>query len=131
MRDTIDMGTTPRERLTPSERLAIWEKRGGICCICGNKIVGKKWIDEHGRALGLGGSNDDGNRYVAHIACASIKTREDDMPRIIDAKATKRSHLGIKDERRAKIPSRKRARVVSDRIGIPPRRNPFTREVIR
>jgi 5-methylcytosine-specific restriction endonuclease McrA len=127
---TEDVGTTKRERLSPSKRLAIWEKRGGICCVCSVKIVGKRWIVEHARALGLGGSNDNDNLFIAHVACAAIKTREEDMPRITDAKATKRSHLGIKDERRQKIPSRRRSRPISDKIGIPPRRNIFTGEPI-
>lgn len=92
----IDVSTTERKRLTPSQRLKIFELRKGMCCICSLPIVGRKWIDEHGRALGLGGSNDDGNRYVAHITCAAIKTREEDMPRIVKAKAQKRAHLGLK-----------------------------------
>ncbi len=126
-----DIGTTKRERLSPSKRLAIWEMRKGICCICGVRIVGRKWIDEHGRALGLGGSNDDGNRYVAHVSCAAIKTHEEDMPRIVDAKAQKRAHLGIKDDRRAKIASRKKPRAVSDKIGIPPRRSLYAKDIDR
>lgn len=103
---TIDVGTTPRERLTPRQLLKLWETEGGVCCICGFKIdPDKKWldtlkgekgfIDEHGRALGLGGSNKLSNRGVAHIHCAKVKTSEQDMPAINKAKAQKRSHLGI------------------------------------
>lgn len=103
---TTDVGTTKRERLTPRQLLKLWETEGGVCCICGFKIdPGKKWldtlkgekgfIDEHGRALGLGGSNKLSNRGVAHIRCAEVKTREQDMPAINKAKAQKRAHLGI------------------------------------
>ena len=71
-----DVGTTPRKKLTPRQRLALFERRKGICCICGNKIVGD-FIDEHWRALGLGGSNDQTNRDIAHKPCAEIKTKGD------------------------------------------------------
>lgn len=90
-----DVGTTERKPLTPTGRLKLFEREGGICCICGGKIVGK-FIDEHKRALGLGGSNDPDNRGVAHPKCAEIKTHDEDMPRIVKAKAQKRAELGIK-----------------------------------
>jgi 5-methylcytosine-specific restriction protein A len=92
---TIDVGTTERKPLTPTQRLKLFEREKGLCCICGLKIVGK-FIDEHKRALGLGGSNDPDNRGVAHPKCAEVKTREEDMPRINKAKAQKKAQHGIK-----------------------------------
>jgi hypothetical protein len=90
-----DLGTTKRKPLTPTQRLKLFESEGGKCCICGLKIVGK-FIDEHKRALGLAGGNEMDNRGVAHPKCAEVKTREEDMPRIVKAKAQKRAAHGIK-----------------------------------
>lgn len=126
--EPADVGTTPRQRLSPTKRLKIFELRKGICCICKLAIVGKKWIDEHGRALGLGGSNDDGNRYVAHVTCAAIKTREEDMPRIVKAKAQKIAHIGAKPAPPRPIRSapfrpsqRTQERKASGKLGLPNR----------
>jgi 5-methylcytosine-specific restriction protein A len=91
---TVDIGTTKRKRLTPTQRLKLFEEKGGICCICGQKINGS-FIDEHLRALGLGGSNDLDNRDIAHPECAAVKTAESDMPRIVKAKAQKKATHGI------------------------------------
>jgi len=100
-----DVGTTPRKRLTPRERLALFERERGLCAVCGLKIRGK-FIDEHARALGLGGSNDPSNRKIAHPRCAAIKTSEQDMPRIVKAKAQKRSHHGLKASKGPPLESR-------------------------
>lgn len=91
-----DVGTTRRKPLTPTQRLKMFEKHGGKCCVCGNLIrAGSAWIDEHITPLGLGGSNDDSNRGPAHVTCAGVKT-EADMQRINKAKAQKKAALGIK-----------------------------------
>ena len=102
-----DVGTTKRKPLTPTERLALFEEHKGVCKICTRKITpGEKWIDEHGRALGLGGSNSKKNRYPVHVACAAVKTHDEDMPRIVKAKAQKKAALGIKDEPARPLQSR-------------------------
>lgn len=101
-----DVGTTPRKPLSPRQLLKLWEREKGICCICGFPIPkDKKWaetlkgpkgfIDEHKRALGLGGGNEAANRGIAHSHCADVKTREQDMPRINKAKDQKQRDLGI------------------------------------
>jgi hypothetical protein len=106
-----DIGTEPRKPLSPMKRLRIFEMRGGLCCVCTNRITaGEPFIDEHGRALGLGGSNDDGNRYIAHVKCAAIKTREEDMPRIAKAKRQKASSLGLKRSKGRPLPCGKHSR---------------------
>ena len=104
---TEDVTTTKRKPLTPAERLKLYEENKGLCGICGLKIyAGEKWIDEHMKALGLGGSNDKGNRKPVHLRCAEVKTREEDMPRINKAKAQKKAHLGIKRESTRPMQSR-------------------------
>jgi len=116
-----DVGTTPRKPLTPTQRLALFEREHGKCCICGLKIVGS-FIDEHKRALGLGGGNEPENRGVAHPKCAAIKTHDQDMPAITKAKAQKRAALGIKAEKQ-KIPSPPKAEKVRrfDRTSLKPK----------
>jgi len=92
-----DVGTTPRKPLTPRQRLDMWERHKGICCICKQKIDGTRdrWIDEHIIPLALGGSNDLANRGPAHEACARDKTK-DDLRSIAKAKRAKQRHLGIR-----------------------------------
>ena len=115
-----DCGTTPRKPLTPTQKLALFERKGGRCYVCGKKIVGA-FIDEHVRPLGLGGSNDKTNRDIAHPRCADIKTR-DDMKRINKAKAQKKAAHGIKREPRSAIARRpKEEKLPSDRLPLPNR----------
>jgi 5-methylcytosine-specific restriction endonuclease McrA len=94
-RAVVDLGSGRRQPLTPRQRLALYEAHGGICCICGNRIIGGRWVDEHVRPLSLGGSNDVDNRAPAHERCAQEKTR-DDLRRLAKAKAQKRAFLGIR-----------------------------------
>jgi hypothetical protein len=109
------VGTTKRKPLTPRQLLKLWEDHKGICCICGFPIdKDKKWaetlrgpkgfVDEHQRALALGGSNKLANRGPAHIACAAVKTTGD-MERINKAKAQKQRDLGIRAAPDRKMPS--------------------------
>lgn len=103
-----DLPTTPRKPLTPTQRLKLFEEHKGVCVLCGRKIgAGEPWIDEHLRALGLGGSNDWENRGPAHKACAEAKTRKEDMPRIVKAKRQKLSHLGLKKPKGRPLPGTK------------------------
>lgn len=105
---TEDIGTTARDKFSPTRRLRIFEARKGMCCICGKKIAGS-FIIEHLRALALGGDNSDDNLGVAHRKCAEVKTRDSDMPRINKAKAQKKAQHGIKSEPTRKIQQRAKA----------------------
>ncbi len=124
---TQDVGTTPRKRLTPTQRLALFERHKGICVICGKQIVaGEAWIDEHLRALGLGGSNDLDNRAPVHAACAAAKTAKEDVPAIAKAKRQKMAALGIKADGGRKIQSRGFAKKERpSKMPLPPRRAMF------
>lgn len=121
---TTDVGTTPRKPLTPRQRLKLFEEHKGICVLCGLQIrSGEKWIDEHLRALGLGGSNDFDNRAPVHVACAEAKTHKEDIPRIAKAKRQKMAALGIKRSG-PKIASRGFPRKQRpEKIGLPPRKS--------
>jgi len=107
---TQDVGTTPRKPLTPTQRLALFERFRGICALCERKIeAGDPWIDEHLRALGLGGTNEPENRGPAHTACADLKThgKDGDLARIAKAKRMKMRHLGIRSRKGPPIPGSK------------------------
>lgn len=94
-----DVGSTPRKPLTPTQRLKLFEAHKGICCLCERKIqAGEPWIDEHRRALGLGGGNETANRGPAHKACADEKThgKGGDIATIAKAKRQKMRHIGIR-----------------------------------
>lgn len=91
-----DVGTTPRKGMSPMQRLQIFEKHNGICCLCERKIqAGEKWIVEHPRALGLGGADTDENKRPAHESCRRVKDKAD-VTAIAKAKRMKARHLGIK-----------------------------------
>ncbi|GAB6842327.1 hypothetical protein HNR00_003536 [Methylorubrum rhodinum] len=105
-----DVGTTPRRPLTPSQKLELYEQQKGICPLCGLFMrPGKRLIDEHLRALGLGGSNDFGNRAIVHEACALAKTHgpTGDLTVIADAKAQKRAILGFERPKGRPLPGTK------------------------
>lgn len=95
----MDVGTTPRKKLTPRQRLSIWERDKGVCCLCRAPIDGvrEKWIVEHLRALELGGEDVEANMGVAHAKCADHKThgKDGDHAKAAKAKRVKSKHLGI------------------------------------
>lgn len=92
-----DVATTPRGSMSQTRRLRIWEAFGGVCILCKAKIDGvrEKWIVEHVRALGLGGSDDDANLGPAHETCRREKDKTD-MASIAKAKRMKAKHIGIR-----------------------------------
>jgi hypothetical protein len=83
-----------RKPLTSLQRAAMFWEHNGICCICKQPIgVKEKWIDEHERALAMGGSNDPSNRGPAHVKCAKVKTKSD-KGQIAEAKRREAKHIG-------------------------------------
>lgn len=97
------VSTTTRKGSSPSKKLAMHEKQGGICPLCSQPMVaGEKLIDEHLTALGLGGTNDDSNRALVHATCAYAKTfgDEGDIAKIAEAKRRKIRHLGLAEPKR-------------------------------
>lgn len=94
-----------RKPLTAKERVELFRAHDGMCCLCGGKIqVGEAWIDEHQRALAMGGTNDLSNRGPAHVKCAKVKTK-DDMGQIAKAKRREAKHMGATQKK--PWPSRK------------------------
>ena len=85
----------PRKPLTTKQRVELFREHKGMCCICGGKISGKAWHDDHQRALALGGSNDISNRGPSHIICHKEKTKQD-VTMIAKAKRNEAKHFGAK-----------------------------------
>lgn len=95
-----------RKPLTKKQRVDAHDRHGGKCCVCLLPIApGEPFIDEHVIPLALGGTNEPGNRGIAHIPCAKIKTRED-QNMIAKAIRMRAKHLGIKKRNGRKIQSR-------------------------
>lgn len=86
-----DRSTEARKPLTPKQRAELALAQGGICGCgeCGKKLnhATEGTIDEHWNPLGLTGTNDMENRRLLRVPCAAKKTNEDDMPRIVKARA--------------------------------------------
>lgn len=93
-------GHEPRERFTKRDRLGVWERAKGVCCICGLRIDGvrEQWIVEHIIALENGGTNADDNLGPAHQHCAIEKTRVDHSVGA-KLKRIRQRHLGIRESR--------------------------------
>ena len=108
--DLTDLGTTLRGRLSPRQRLTVWERAGGVCVLCQRRIdrARERWIVEHLRALELGGADEFANMGPAHEACARDKTR-DDHHRAAQAKRQKIRHLGAETAKRP-LPCGRRSR---------------------
>lgn len=127
------METTPRKKFSAMAKLRIFEKHKGECVLCGGKIIpGSRWILEHLRPLGLGGTNDTSNLAPVHLACAAAKTngKDGDNARSAKSKRSKAAALGIRsDVERPRIASRgfeKRERSVRhETLKIVPRRPMF------
>lgn len=102
----VPQPTTKRKPLTKLRRAAMFAEHEGKCVICGLPIIGKKWIDEHIKALGLNGTNDMKNRGPAHLTCAAVKTHDEDMPHINKAKAQAAAAAG-RDPEAPRIRGRK------------------------
>ena len=110
--------------MTQLQRAKLLETHNGICYRCNLPIdKSRKWIDEHVKALGLGGSNDLDNRRPVHWECAEIKTLTEDMPAINKAKAQKAASVGKSPDKPPAIKSRgfeKSEKRTAAHIGLDP-----------
>lgn len=87
---------TPRKPLTDRQRLELFLSENGRCCICGLPIraASEAW-DEHILPLADNGSNEIGNRGVAHEKCARSKSAKEAKERAHLRRAAER-HFGAK-----------------------------------
>ena len=86
----------PRKPLTPTQKLKMFLRHNGICCICGGKINGVReaW-DEHQNPLWLSGDNSAENRAPAHERCARQKTKKEATERAKSRRIAER-HFGAR-----------------------------------
>jgi hypothetical protein len=84
----------------------MFDAHGGVCVICGTKIlVGSPWIDEHINPREISGDDSMDNRGPAHVFCAKQKTKLD-IKLIAKVKRVRAKHLGIKKRKRT-IPGKR------------------------
>ncbi len=86
-----------RPRLSTTDRARLFTLHGGLCHICGLKIVGfrERWDVEHVIPRGLIGkaADTDDNMRPAHVRCHKAKTAED-AGKIAKAKRCSARHMG-------------------------------------
>jgi hypothetical protein len=86
-----------RRRVSTKERLALFQREGGKCHLCGGIVqAGEAWDLSHEIPLALGGPDDATNWRVAHRKCHRVETAEKDIPNIARAKRRQAAHLGAK-----------------------------------
>lgn len=95
----------PRRRMTPARRARIFASHGGVCGICDRPIEGAYEID-HVVALGLGGSDEDGNLRPVHPECHRAKTYGNLRTRGDAREIAKAKRLEAKRQGVQRIPSR-------------------------
>jgi 5-methylcytosine-specific restriction protein A len=97
----------PRKPLTNKQRLEMFVRHNGICCICGRHINGVReaW-DEHISPLWLAGDNSAENRAPAHERCARVKTSREATERAKGQRVAER-HFGAKRPKRIMPGSRR------------------------
>lgn len=78
---------TKRRHISTKRRLALFTAKGGLCHLCGGKVVPPQaWDVSHVIPLELGGVDDESNWDVAHRKCHRAHTAEHDVPAIAKAK---------------------------------------------
>lgn len=107
MPDHNPFAVEARKPLTPKQKLQMFLRHGGVCCICGGKIdsVRDAW-DEHQNPLWLAGDNSAENRAPAHEKCARQKTSTEATQRAKGRRVAAK-HFGAKQVKRPMPGSRK------------------------
>jgi 5-methylcytosine-specific restriction protein A len=99
---------TRRRKLSRLQRIGVFDRAGGVCCLCGIVIQaerGQRFIIEHIKPLWLGGADDETNMGPAHERCAIDKTAGE-APVKAKGDRIRAKHLGVKKRRRT-IPGRR------------------------
>lgn len=99
---------TRRRTWTAKRRLAVFERDGGLCHICGAKIDGTReaWELEHVIPIALGGDDDESNVRPAHVACHKGKSAQD-AANLAKANRVRAKHIGAKPQPRSRLPGGK------------------------
>lgn len=89
-----------RRRISTKERVALFQKWDGLCCICWGKIsVGEGWDLDHTIPLAQGGEDEASNLRPVHRKCHAIKTKKDAAD-TAKAKRREAAHIGAKTSKR-------------------------------
>ena len=99
----------PRRRLTAKQKVEMFLRHDGKCCVCGEKInsVHEAW-DEHVNPLWLNGDNTADNRAPAHEKCARDKTSREARQRSGVRKVAAK-HLGARTPKTRPMPGSKKS----------------------
>lgn len=99
----------PRRRMTAKQKVEMFVRHGGVCCICGHKInsVHEAW-DEHINPLWLDGDNGADNRAPAHEKCAREKTGREARVRS-GVRAVAEKHMGARTAKTRPMPGSKKS----------------------
>jgi len=98
------IGKTDDTPVPPHVRLRVFERFGGICCECTVKIVGRRWVCDHRKAIVNGGANRENNLGPIHEACdRQIKTPADVAEKKINNRVRSK-HLGLKKRKGPPMP---------------------------
>lgn len=89
-----------RRRLTTKDRVRIFEAGGGVCALCGGKIMaGEAWDAHHEIELAIGGEDGGDNLVPAHAKCHRRHTAEVSAPRVAKTLRQQAKHLGASRSR--------------------------------
>lgn len=89
-----------RRAISTRERVALFQRWGGECHICGGRIgVGEAWDVEHVIPLAQGGEDGGDNLRPAHRKCHSSKTKAD-AANTARAKRREAAFLGAKQSKK-------------------------------
>lgn len=97
------VGKSDDEPVPPRVRLRVFERFGGICRECTNKIRSRRWICDHRHALINGGENRESNLGPIHEDCDKTKTAADVAEKKVNARVRSK-HLGIKKRKGRPMP---------------------------
>jgi 5-methylcytosine-specific restriction endonuclease McrA len=98
---------TARRTWTARRRLAVFERDGGVCHICGRKIlVGEAWELEHRVPLALGGPDDESNVHPAHVTCHRAKSAKD-AANLAKVNRVRAKHVGAAPKAKRRLPGAK------------------------
>lgn len=97
------IGKSDDEPVPPRVRVRVFEHHFGICCECGVRIVGKRWICDHRIALINGGENRESNLGPIHEVCDKKKTAADVAEKSKVARV-RMKYLGIKKRKGRPMP---------------------------
>jgi 5-methylcytosine-specific restriction endonuclease McrA len=97
------IGKDDDEPVPPRVRLRVFLKFNGVCCECGIKIRGRRWVCDHRKAIVNGGENRERNLGPIHEACDKTKTAADVAEKKINNRVQMK-HLGIRKRKSRPMP---------------------------